>query len=58
MSGPDDCPWELGDTGSVVDPAPVRSESFSRIRIQKKYGISGTGSEQLRIRNEFEVKLL
>jgi hypothetical protein len=36
---------------SVVDPDPVGSETFSRIRIRKDL-------EHLRIRNEFEVKLL
>jgi hypothetical protein len=35
-----------------VDPDPVGSETFSRIRIwQKNY----SGPEQLRIRNEFEL---
>jgi hypothetical protein len=40
----------------VVDADPVGSDTFSRIRIRKNH--SGSGSEQLRIQNEFEVKLL
>jgi hypothetical protein len=39
---------------SVVDPDLVGSETFYRIRIRKKK----SGSGQLRVRNEFEVKLL
>jgi hypothetical protein len=39
---------------SGVDPDPVRSETFIRMRIRKNY--SGPG--QFRIRYEFEVKLL
>jgi hypothetical protein len=35
----------------VVNPDPVGSETFNRIRIRKNH----SGSEQLRIRNEFEV---
>jgi hypothetical protein len=57
MSGPDDSPWEFRDNGSVVDPDPVGSENFSRIWIREKI-IPEPNSEQLRIRNEFEVKLL
>ncbi len=38
----------------VVDPDPVGSETFGRIRI----GNNHFGSGQLRIRNEFDVKLL
>ncbi len=41
---------------SLVNPDPVGSETFSRIQIQNNH--SWSGSEQLRIQNEFEVKLL
>jgi hypothetical protein len=38
---------------SVVDPDPVGPGTFIRIQIRKK---NHSGSEQLRIRNEFEEK--
>ncbi len=46
----------LSQIGSVVDPDPVRSETFGIIRIRINH--AGSGSEQLRIRDEFEIKLL
>jgi hypothetical protein len=39
---------------SVVDLDPVGLETFSRIRIRKSH----SGSEQLRLQNEYEGKLL
>ncbi len=47
-------------SGSVVDPDPVGSETFSRIRIQIgiRKNLSRFGTWQLRIWNEFSVKLL
>jgi hypothetical protein len=44
---------------SVVEqnPDPVGSKNFSKIWIRIRKNHSGSESEQLRIRNEFEVKL-
>ncbi len=43
---------------SFVDPYSVGSETFSRIRIRIRKNQPGSWSGPLRIRNEFEVKLL
>ncbi len=43
---------------SVVDPDPIGSDTFCRIKIQIWIRKNHSGSGWLRIRNEFEVKLL
>jgi hypothetical protein len=50
--------FSVVDPNLNSDPDPIGSETFGRIRIQIcKNAHFGSGSGQLRIRNEFETKL-
>jgi hypothetical protein len=51
--GPDNLSFSTDTDTFVVDPDPVGSETFRRIRGKKSFRIRAA-----RIRNEFEVKLL